>query len=79
MSEPPIYGNMEELPIYGNLDEFTNTYSDEDFEAASERMDLPPLPQKPKKQASSKAKKRASPEFQNRTSWISNRISAGFQ
>ena len=71
MSEPPIYGNMEELPIYGNLDEFTNIYSDEDFEAAAARIDLPALPPKPQK--------RVSPKPQKRASWISNRISSGFQ
>ena len=57
MSEPPIYGNLEEIPIkdapiYGNLEDFTNIYSDEDFEAAAARVDLPDLPPKPQKRAS---------------------------
>ena len=57
MSELPIYGNLEEMPIedspiYGNLEDFTNIYSDEDFEAAAARIDLPPLPPKPQKRAS---------------------------
>lgn len=79
MSEPPIYGNLEEAPIYGNLEEFTNIYSDEDFEAAAARIDLPALPPKPQKRASLKRKKQVSPKPQKRTSWISNRISSGFQ
>ena len=62
MSELPIYGNLEEMPIedspiyftplYGNLEDFTNIYSDEDFEAAAARIDLPALPPKPQKRAS---------------------------
>ena len=57
MSEPPIYGNLEEIPIedspiYGNLEDFTNIYSDDDFEAAAARIDLPVLPPKPQKRAS---------------------------
>ena len=57
MSEPPIYGNLEEIPmehspIYGNLEDFNNIYSDEDFEAAAARIDLPALPPKPQKRAS---------------------------
>ena len=57
MSEPPIYGNLEEIPIedspiYGNLEDFTNIYSDEDFEAAAARIDVPALPPKPQKRAS---------------------------
>ena len=57
MSEPPIYGNLEEMQIedsltYGNLEDFTNMYSDEDFEAAAARIDLPVLPPKPQKRAS---------------------------
>ena len=53
MSETPVYGNLEDTPIYGNLEGFTNIYSDGDFEAASERFDLPPLPRKPQKRVSS--------------------------
>ena len=57
MSEPPIYGNLEEMPIedcpiYGNLEDFTNICSDDDFEAAAARIDLPALPPKPQKQGS---------------------------
>ena len=57
MSEPHIYGNldditMSEAPIYGNLDDFSNIYTDEDFEAAAARLDLPALPPKPQKRAS---------------------------
>ena len=79
MSEPPIYGNLEEAPIYGNLEEFTNIYSDEDFEAAAARIDLPVLPPKPQQRASPKPKKQVSPKLGKRASWISNRISSGFQ
>ena len=57
MPDSPIYGNLEEIPIedaptYGNLEDFTNIYSDEDFEAAAARVDLPDLPPKPQKRAS---------------------------
>ena len=50
--EPPIYDNMAEAPIYGNLDDFSNIETDEDFEAAAARLDLPVLPPKPQKRAS---------------------------
>ena len=75
MSEPPIYGNLEEIPIedspiYGNLEDFTNIYSDDDFEAAAARIDLPALPPKPQKRAlwfqakSSKNKKKTKKDIQ---------------
>ena len=79
MTEPAITGNLEEAPIYGNLEEFTNIYSDKDFEAAAARIDLPVLPPKPQQRVSPKSKKQASPKLVKRASWISNRISFGFQ
>ena len=79
MSDAPVYGNLEDTPIYGNLEGFTNIYSDEDFEAASERFDLPPLPPKPQKRVSPNLHQRTSPKPQIQSSCISNRISARFQ